>query len=120
MNEGVERVYLRSWGQIKGKFGRGWFTLFRVDQGFIFFLLLFLGLERECFCRVQGSAHCAESVEKEAGGGAALPGVSSSMLPQHCPHQDPSFSAWCAQLGHFQPHLPVPDLCISPLSTYLG
>lgn len=41
MNEGVERVYLRSWGQIKGKFGRGWFTLFRVNLGFIFFFYCF-------------------------------------------------------------------------------
>lgn len=32
MSEGFKRVYLRSWVQIKERFGRGWFTLFQVDR----------------------------------------------------------------------------------------
>lgn len=113
MNEGVERVYLRSWGQIKGKFGRGWFTLFQVDLGFIFFFYCFWVWKGSVSAGFRGQLPVPSLWRKKREVGV-LPAVSSSVLPQPCPHQDPRFSAWCPQLGPFPTSPSFPQLLHQP------
>ena len=119
MNEGVERVYLRSWGQIKGKFGRGWFTLFQVDLGFIFFFYCFWVWKGSVSAGFRGQLPAPSLWRRSGRWGCCLlylPQCFLSPVPIKTQDSQPGVPS----LAHFQPHLPFPDSCISPLSNYLG
>ena len=116
MSEGFKRVYLRSWVQIKERFGRDWFTLFQVDLGFIFFFYFFWVWKGSSAAGFRGQLAALSLWENEGEGWLVYLLQCRTHQALHDASQSPSRPKFLS-LVHFQPQPLFPNLFISALST---